>query len=90
LRYLPRILETEGGAEQDIASVGVNGLGSFVLRLFTFRLLVVSMIVILTGIVFILLPSFDASLASSLGTINEFAPYLIIFLFAQSIINCFA
>jgi O-antigen/teichoic acid export membrane protein len=86
LRYLPRIVETERGATNDISSIGVNGLGSFVRRLFVFRLFTVAIVILLTAIAFLILPYFYPSIALSLGTIVKFAPYLIIFLIAQAII----
>ena len=86
LRYLPRITEVESGADLELQAMGVTGLRSFVRRMFALRMFVVFIIITLTGIVLVVLPSLSRSLSNSFGSIAAYSPYILLFLFAQSII----
>ncbi len=86
LRYLPRITEVESGADKELEGMGVTGLSSFVRRLFAFRMFVVLLVITLVTIVFILLPMLFATFSNSLGSTTIYAPYLLLFLLAQSVI----
>lgn len=86
LRYLPRITEVESGADKELEAMGVTGLSSFVSRLFALRMFVVLLVITLVSIIFILLPMFFVTFSNSLGSTAIYAPYLLLFLLAQSVI----
>ncbi|MFI5263191.1 MAG: polysaccharide biosynthesis C-terminal domain-containing protein [Candidatus Kapaibacterium sp.] len=86
LRYIQRISANENPKTDDITKIENLSLPWFLKRLFAFRILVVTFISALVFISLLVLPYFVPSLAATLGSLNEFSPYLIIFLYAQAAI----
>lgn len=86
LRYLPRITELQTGADQELQAMGVNSVRSFIRRLFALRMFVVMIVISIAAVVFLVFPIFSESYSLSLGSIREHAPYLLLFLLAQSVL----
>ncbi len=86
LRYIQRIASNDPVHSDDILDVEKFALRPFLKTLFTFRVIVLILISLLIIIAFVFLPSIFPSIEKSLGSIREFFPYLILFLFAQSIV----
>jgi O-antigen/teichoic acid export membrane protein len=86
LRYIQRIQANEQQALRDFTNIENLGLRGFLKTLFVFRILTVTVISLLIFIALFFLPHLIPSFASTLGSVREFSPYIIIFLYAQAAI----
>jgi O-antigen/teichoic acid export membrane protein len=85
LRYIHRISGNKDLGYNDFTNIDNIGLRGFLKTLFAFRLFVVTILSLLIFIFLFILPLFLPSLDSMLGSVREFSPYLIVFLYAQAI-----
>ena len=86
LRYIHRISANERSAIRDFTDIANLGLRGFLKTLFAFRILSVTVISLLIFLTLFFLPHLLPSLASALGSVRDFSPYIIIFLYAQAAI----
>jgi O-antigen/teichoic acid export membrane protein len=85
LRHIQRISANSLSDSNELSNIESFGLRKFLKALFALRIVVVAVISSLIGIVVFLLPSIIPSFSETFGLMKGYLPYLIIFLFAQSI-----
>ncbi len=86
LRYIQRITTNENSSDSHFTQINSFGLQSFLKTLFAFRILVVTIVSILIFSILFFLPYAIPSLSQTFGSLKEFSPYLIVFLYAQAIV----
>ncbi|MDP4220691.1 MAG: oligosaccharide flippase family protein [Bacteroidota bacterium] len=86
LRFIQRVSTNEHSGPGDFTDLSSLGIRHFLKTLFAVRILVVTIVSIFIFILLFFLPEAFPSFADSLGSVREFSPYLIIFLYAQAII----
>jgi len=83
LRYLPRIT----GGETKFGHITIEGVRPFVIDLLAFRVFITVVLSLLVAVAFWLLPAYNASFATSLGSIQHIWPYIVLFLFGQCLVS---
>ena len=86
LRYVQRISGNDYTLEGDFSNVENLGLKKFFTTLFAFRILTVTVVSLIIFTLLFCLPILIPSLETSFGSIREFTPLLIAYLYAQAII----